>query len=240
MKTIELNVQRRDTAGKNEARRSRAQGQIPAVVYGAGKPTVPISVDRTALMDAFRHGAGDNAIFLLKLAGSDQSRHAMIKEMQRDPASRKPLHIDFVRVMMDTKIRVKVSLETVGVPKGVKTEGGILDFVTREVMIECLPGNIPAHVPIDVAELSIGDALRVSQVPALEGVTILEDADRVLVHVTHPTAEKAPEVAAAEAAAEITEPEVLKKGKVETEEPVEEKGKEKEKDKDKEKEKKEK
>jgi len=236
MKTIELNVQRRESVGKNEARRGRAKGQIPAVVYGAGKPTVPISVDRQALSDAFRHGAGDNAIFLLKLAGSDQSRHAMIKEMQRDPASRKPLHIDFVRVMLDTKIRVKVGLEVVGVAKGVKTEGGILDFVTREVMIECLPGNIPAHVPIDVAELAIGDALRVSQVPALDGVTILEDPERVLVHVTHPTAEKAPEVAAAEAATEITEPEVLKKGKVETEEA----GEEKEKDKDKEKDKKEK
>jgi large subunit ribosomal protein L25 len=237
MKTIELNVQRRESSGKNEARRSRAQGQIPAVVYGAGKPNVPISVDRVSLSEAFRRGAGENAIFLLKLAGSDQSRHAMIKEMQRDPASRKPLHIDFVRVMMDTRIRVKVGLEVVGVAKGVKTEGGILDFVTREVMIECLPGNIPAHVPIDVAELAIGDALRVSQVPAIEGVTILEDPERVLVHVTHPTAEKAPEVAA-EAVTEITEPEVLKKGKVATEEPVEEK--EKEKDRDKEKEKKEK
>src|SRR6516164_1700447 len=159
MKTIELNVEKRSTIGKNEARRDRVAGRIPAVVYGAGKPNVSISVDRKALSDVFREGAGENAIFLLKLAGSDQSRHAMIKEMQRDPASRKPLHIDFVRVMMDTKIRVKVSLEAVGVPKGVKTEGGILDFVTREVMIECLPGNIPAHVPIDVGELSIGDAL---------------------------------------------------------------------------------
>ena len=170
------------------------------------------------LADAFRHGAGENAIFLLKLAGPDQSRHAMIRDLQRDPVSRKPLHIDFVRVMMDTKIRVKVGIEVVGTAKGVKTEGGILDFVTREVEIECLPGNIPAHLPIDVSELSIGDALRISQVPAIEGVTVVDDPEKVLVHVTHPTAEKAPEVAAAEAAAEITEPEVLKKGKVVSEE----------------------
>ncbi|HEX7253917.1 MAG TPA: 50S ribosomal protein L25, partial [Thermoanaerobaculia bacterium] len=214
-------------------RRMRAKGQIPAVVYSAGKPTVPISVDHKALSQAFRGGAGENAIFLLKLGGSDQSRHAMIKEFQRDPVSRKPLHIDFVRVMMDTKIRLKVGIEVRGVAKGVKTEGGILDFVTREVEIECLPGNIPQHLPIDVSELSIGDALRVSQIPAIEGVAIVDDPDRVLVHVTHPTREAEPTVAAAEAATEITEPEVLKKGKVATaeEEVPEKEPKEKEKEK---------
>jgi large subunit ribosomal protein L25 len=233
MKTIELNVERRSTVGKNEARRSRAGGRVPAVVYGAGKPTVPVSVDRKALSDAFRHGAGENAIFLLKLAGSDQSRHAMIREFQRDPVSRKPLHIDFVRVLMDAKIRLKVAIEVVGVAQGVKTEGGILDFVTREVEIECLPNNIPEHLPIDVSELAIGDALRISQIPSIEGVTVVDDPEKVLVHVTHPTFEKAPEVAAAEAATEITEPEVLKKGKVATEEEPE--GKEKEKEKEKEK-----
>ena len=104
MKTIELNVEKRSTTGKNEARRDRVAGRIPAVVYGAGKPNVAISVNRKALSDVFREGAGENAIFLLKLGGSDQSRHAMIKEMQRDPVSRKPLHIDFVRVLMDVKI----------------------------------------------------------------------------------------------------------------------------------------
>src|SRR5262245_32924020 len=98
MKTIELTVERRSTQGKGAARQSRAAGKIPAVVYGAGKPTVPIIVDRRALSDAFRQGAGDNAIFLLKLSGSDQSRHAMIREFQRDPVTRHPVHIDFVRV----------------------------------------------------------------------------------------------------------------------------------------------
>ncbi|HYB54062.1 MAG TPA: 50S ribosomal protein L25 [Thermoanaerobaculia bacterium] len=218
MKTIELNVERREETGKNEARRSRARGRIPAVVYGAGKPTVPIALDRKALTDAFRKGAGENAIFLLKLAGSDQTRHAMIRELARDPVSREPLHIDFVRVLMDTKIRVKVPIEVVGLAKGVKSEGGILDFVTREVEIECLPGNIPAHLPIDVSELGIGDALRIASLPPVEGVTVVDDPEKVLVHVTHPTQEKEPEVAAAEAAAEPTEPEVLKKGKVATEE----------------------
>ncbi|HEY7575539.1 MAG TPA: 50S ribosomal protein L25 [Thermoanaerobaculia bacterium] len=233
MKTIELNVERRTETGKGEARRARAKGQIPAVVYGAGKPTVPIHLERRALTDAFRAGAGENAIFLLKLGGSDQSRHAMIRELSRDPVTREPLHIDFVRVLMDAKIKVNVPIEVVGIAKGVKTEGGILDFVTREVEVECLPGNIPAHLPLDVTELSIGDMLRVASLAAVEGVTILDDPDKVLVHVAHPTQEKEPEVAAAEAAAEPTEPEVLKKGKVVTEEEGEEKAPEKEREKEK-------
>ena len=228
MKTIELHVEKRSTIGKNEARRDRAKGRIPAVVYGAKKPTVPISVDRKALTDAFRGGGGENAIFLLKLAGTEQARHVMIKQLQQDPVSRKPLHIDFVRIEMTSKIRVKVSVEIVGVAVGVKTEGGILDIVTREVEVECLPGNIPKHMPVDVTALAIGDALRISQLVAPEGVTVVDDPEKVVVHVTHPTAEKEPEVAA-EAATEITEPEVLKKGKAATEEEGEEKEKEKEK-----------
>jgi large subunit ribosomal protein L25 len=221
-----LNVERRSTLGKNEARRERAKGKIPAVVYGSKKPTVSIHVDRKALTDAFRGGGGENAIFLLKMAGTDQTRHVMVKELQQDPLSRKALHIDFVRIEMTEKIRVKVSVEVTGVAAGVKNEGGILDFVTREIEVECLPGNIPKHIPVDVTALSIGDAIRVSQIAAPEGVTIVEDPEKVVIHVTHPTAEKEPEVAAAEAA-EITEPEVLKKGKAVTEEEGEEKEKEK-------------
>jgi len=231
MKTIELNVEKRSTTGKGEARRSRSAGQIPAVVYGAGKPNVPIAVNRKALSDLFREGAGENAIFLLKLAGSDQSRHAMIKELQRDPLSRKPLHIDFVRVLMDVKITLKVPVEVTGVSKGVKTDGGILDLVTREIEIECLPGNIPSSLTVDVTELAIGDAIRISEIPAVEGVTIVDNPEKVVVHVAHPAREEEP-AAAAETAVEPTEPEVLKKGKaVSEEEGAEEGKKEKEKEK---------
>ena len=224
MKTMDLEVERRSGRGKNEARRERAQGRIPAVVYGAGKPNVAISVGHKALADAFRGGAGENTIFLLKLSGSDQSRHAMIKELQKDPLSRKPMHIDFVRVLMDAKIRIEVPIEPVGIAVGVKTQGGILDFVTRQVEIECLPGNIPAHLAIDVSALEIGDALRVSQIPPVEGVTIVDDPEKVLLHVVHPTHEAEPVAAAVEPSAEPVEPEVLKKGKA-----VEPEGEEKEK-----------
>lgn len=223
MKTIELTVERRSTRGKNEARRTREAKKIPAVVYGAGKDTVPITVDTRALSDAFRGGAGENAIFLLRLQGSDQSRHAMIKEFQRDPVTRRPVHLDFVRVLMDTKIRVGVPVEIVGVARGVKVDAGILDFVTREIEIECLPGNIPEHLPVDVSDLGIGDALRVSAIQAPEGVTIMEDPERVVVHVAHPAQEAvaAPEAEAVEG--ESAEPEVLRKGKTVTEEEGEEK-----------------
>jgi large subunit ribosomal protein L25 len=223
MKTIELTVERRSTKGKNEARRTRASKRIPAVVYGAGKETVPITVDTRALSDAFRGGAGENAIFLLKLQGSDQSRHAMIKEFQRDPVTRRPVHLDFVRVLMDTKIRVGVPVEIVGIARGVKVDAGILDIVTREIEVECLPGNIPDNLPVDVSDLGIGDALRVSAIQAPEGVEILEDPERVIVHVAHPVQEvvATPEVEAVEAAA--AEPEVLRKGKAVAEEEGEEK-----------------
>ena len=219
MKTIELAVEKRSETGKNEARRSRAAGRIPAVVYGAGKPNVPISVDRKSLADLFREGAGENAIFLLKLQGSDQSRHAMIRELQRDPVSRKPLHIDFVRVLMDVKVTVKVPIEPVGVAIGVKAEGGILDVVTREIEIECLPADIPAHISVDVSGLSIGDAIRISELPPISGVTVVDNPEKVVVHVAHPTREEEPVAAAAEGAvAEPAEPEVLKKGKAVAEE----------------------
>ncbi len=234
MKTIELSVEKRSTTGKGEARRVRAGGRIPGVVYGANKPNVPISLDRKALADLFREGAGENAIFLLKLAGSDQSRHAMIRELQRDPVSRKPLHVDFVRVLMDVKITVEVPIEVVGVARGVKTDGGILDLVTREIEIECLPTNIPAHIAVDVSNLGIGDAIRVSDLPPIEGVRIVDNPEKVVVHVAHPTREEEPVAATAEGVTELAEPEVLKKGKaVSEEEEAEEKTDKKEKEKEK-------
>ena len=222
MDTIELNVERRQSVGKNEARRARAAGKVPAVVYGAKKETVPIFVDVKSLSDAFRKGAGENAIYLLKLAGTEQARHAMIKDLVRDPVSRKLLHVDFLRVLMDVKVRVSVPLDLQGVPKGVKQDGGILDFVTREIEIECLPGEIPAHLAVDVSEIGMGESLRVGQITAAAGIRILEDAEKVVAHVAHPQKEEevAAPVPGAEAAAPA-EPEVIKKGKVEVEEPEE-------------------
>ncbi|PYQ37109.1 MAG: 50S ribosomal protein L25, partial [Acidobacteria bacterium] len=143
--------------------------------------------------------------------GSDQTRHAMIRDFQRDPVSRRPVHLDFVRVRMDTKIRVKVPVEVVGIAKGVRVDGGILDFVTREIEIECLPTDIPEHLPVEVSELAIGDAIRLSEVRAPEGVEVVDDLEKVIVHVAHPAHEEVPVAPEAEiAAAEPAEPEVLR------------------------------
>ena len=222
MANIELEVERREAIGKNNARRARAAGKVPAIVYGAKKETVPIYVNTRALTTVFREGAGENSIYLLKMAGTDKARHAMIKEINRDPVSRKVLHIDFVRVLMDVKVRISVGLELVGTPIGVRQDAGILDFVTREIEIECLPNDIPAKIPVDVTEIAMGQSLRVSQIVPPPGIRILEDAERVIAHVAHPAKEEEAPVAGAEAAAAPAEPEVIKKGKVETEEAPEE------------------
>jgi large subunit ribosomal protein L25 len=226
MANIELKVERRQETGKNVARRARASGRVPAVVYGAKKETVPIYIEARQLTTAFRQGAGDNAIYLLKMAGTEQSRHAMIREINRDPVSRELLHVDFLRVLMDVKVRVSVAVELTGTPKGVKQDGGILDFVSREVEIECLPNDIPSTLPVDVSEVGMSESFRVGQIPAREGIRILDDPDKVIAHVAHPAKEEEVVVAAAEAAPASAEPEVIKKGKAETAEAAEEPKKE--------------
>jgi large subunit ribosomal protein L25 len=224
MDAITLAVERRTETGKNEARRVRRAGKVPGIVYGAGKPSVPVVVDRKALIDAFRGGARENAIYLLKMAGTDQTRHAMIKLLQRDPVSLEMLHVDFIRVLMDTRVRVRVPLELTGTAYGVKSEDGILDFVTREVEIECLPGDIPSAIQVDVSELHMNQSLRVSEIARSEAYRVVEDAERVVAHVGHPRREEevAPAEGAVAAAPEApAEPEVIKKGKVATEEDAE-------------------
>src|SRR4051812_14426298 len=139
--TMNIEVQPREETGKNANRRSRARGKIPAAVYGGGKESVSIEVDRKTLVDMMKGHSGENPIFLLKLG--DKDRHAMIRNMQVDPVSRQVIHIDFQRVLRDQKVRVAVPVELVGTAGGVKGGGGLLDFVTREGPLACLPGGIP-------------------------------------------------------------------------------------------------
>lgn len=228
---VVIEVERRRDTGKNAAIRAREAGRIPAVLYGGGKEmeTLALSVPRRALVDLLRKGLHANAVFLLKLKGTDQQRHVMIRDLTVHPVRRDILHVDFVRILLDKKLRVKVGVEVTGIPVGVKTEGGILDVVSRELMVECLPADIPQSIVADVTPLSIGSSLRVSDLPAGEKVSILEAPDRVIAHVSHARAEiVAPVAAEAAATAAVTptaaEPEVLKKGKKE-EEAAEPKGK---------------
>ncbi|HEX6900825.1 MAG TPA: 50S ribosomal protein L25 [Thermoanaerobaculia bacterium] len=207
--TMNIEVSPRQQTGKNANRRSRAAGKIPAVVYGGGKESVAIEVDRKTLMDMLRNHLGEHPIFLLKLG--DKERHAMIRNMQTDPVSRKVIHIDFQRVLMDQKVRVAVPVELKGTAFGVKTEGGMLDFVTREVNVECLPGEIPKHLDLDVTGLHVGQHAEAKDLELPQGVTLLDEPDKVIVSLGHGRLEAAAEGAGEDRA----EPEVIQRKKAE-------------------------
>jgi large subunit ribosomal protein L25 len=219
--TLEQNVLEanpREAGTKNHARRVRREGKIPAVVYGAGKDAMPVTVDPRHVLRILRSESGHNTIFDLAL-GSDKSK-AMIVDWQYEPIKGHLLHIDLKRIAMDRALRVSVPIMLQGVPAGVKTEGGILEQMLREVEIECLPGDIPGHIDVDVSELTFGKVIRVSDLPHNEKLKFLTDANQPVAHVTSVKEEvvATPEAVAAEAGATPAEPEVIKKGKAETDE----------------------
>lgn len=201
---------------KNAARRVRVQGKIPAVVYGAQEPSVAVEVDPKQILRILHSDAGHNSIFDLEI-GSARAK-AMIVDWQYEPIKGSLLHIDFKRIALDKPIRVEVPIHLVGVPVGVKTQGGILDQVQREVEIECLPADIPGHIDVDVSELAFGDVLRVSDLPHGGKLKFLTDANNTVAHIVAIKEEvvATPEAEAAAAAAAPAEPEVVKKGKQET------------------------
>ena len=216
MAELTLEVSRREDGGKNVARRYRASGKVPAVVYGGHRDPVAIIVDRKTVSELIQKSDhGVRSIFLLKMSGTDQQRHAMIKEIQIDPISRRMTHIDFVRVTMDEKVRVTVPVHIEGTAIGVK-EGGILDWQVRDLHVECLPGAIPDAINVDASNLGVHQYVRISELTLPEGVRVLDDPDRVVVGVTHAKAEVEAAPAEVEAAAPA-EPEVIKKGKPEEE-----------------------
>jgi large subunit ribosomal protein L25 len=207
MSELSIDVQKRTETGTNANRRLRQSGKIPAVVYGGGKDTVPIVVDRKTLIDLMKSGENENAIFLLKLADSGgQERHAMIHDLQIDPLTRQVIHIDFQRIVMTEKVRVQVPIELTGTAYGVKTEGGMIDFVHREVAVSCLPGDIPGHIELDVTDLHVGQHVEARELKLPDGVDLAEEPDRVIISLSHTKAEES-------AGAEGAEPEVIKRGK---------------------------
>jgi len=215
---IEAQVRSEESRGKNEARRLRVSGKIPAVVYGAKKDTVAVSVDPKEISRILQSETGHNTIFDLKLG--NENTKAMIVDWQYEPIKGKLMHIDMKRIAMDQKLRVKVPIQLSGVPEGVKTQGGILEQVLREVEIECLPTNIPKSIDADVTALVFGEVLRVSDLPHSADMKFLTDENQTVAHITAVKEEVAPtpEAVAEAAAAVPAEPEVIKKGKQETEE----------------------
>ncbi len=218
--TIEQNIleaQQREAGTKNDARRVRREGKIPAVVYGAGKDSVAVSVDPRQVSRILRSESGHNTIFDLALNGGENIK-AMIVDWQYEPIKGSLMHIDLKRIAMDKALRVNVPIVLKGEALGVKTEGGILEHILREVEIECLPGDIPSHIDVDISHLVFGTVLRVSDLQLGDKLKVLTEANHPVAHVVSVKEEvvATPEAVAAEAGAPA-EPEVIKKGKQEVE-----------------------
>jgi large subunit ribosomal protein L25 len=220
----------RASRGKNEARRMRVAGKIPAVVYGAFQDPVSIAVDPRAIRKIVHSDSGYNTIFDLAIEGAETTP-VMLVDRQVDPVHGRLLHVDFKRIDLTKRLRVSVPVHTEGEAKGIKLEGGLLELVTRFVEIECLPDDIPEHFTIDVTELMIGQTKRAGEVALTGSMKLLSPAEAVIAHVValraeevvaEPEAAVTPEAGAAPVAGE---PEVIKKGKKDEEAPAEEKGK---------------
>src|SRR5579862_1363231 len=218
LETNLLEAQPREAGTKNKARRVRRDGKIPAVVYGAGKDSLSISVDPRVVTRILNSDTGHNTIFDLALKDGERTK-AMIVDWQYEPIKGKLLHIDLKRIALDKVLRVSVPIVLVGEAAGVKQEGGIMEQMLREVEIECLPGDIPSHIDADVSQLTFGKVLRVSELPHSEKLKFITDANQPVAHVTSVKEEvvATPDATAAEAAAPA-ENEVMKKGKQENDE----------------------
>jgi large subunit ribosomal protein L25 len=222
-----LDAKKRDSRGKNEARRLRVSGRIPAVVYGARKAGeapegVPVAVDPKEVLRILHSESGANTLINLTLDGGES--RVMVREYQLDPVTHQLLHADFYQLAMDRAIEVSVPIVIKGEPAGVKVQGGVLDFVTRDIQVQCLPTDIPEHIDVDVSELMLHQSIRVRDLATNPKWKAVTDGETMLVHVVMPKAEEvvAPAADAAVAVAAVpgapgAEPEVIKKGKTDKE-----------------------
>lgn len=225
-KDITVDAEVRSSRGKNEARRTRRAGQIPAVVYGAHKDPISVALDPRAILKIVRSSTGYNTIFSLAITGGETTP-VMVVDQQVDPIKGTLLHADLKRIDLTKRIRVTVPVHTAGEPKGVKVQGGLLEVISRAVEIECLPDDIPEGFTVDVSELMIGQSKRASDVALSGSMKLTSSADTVIAHIVALRAEAAPAAEGAAAPAATPEPEVVKKGKKEEEAPAEDKGKKK-------------
>jgi large subunit ribosomal protein L25 len=233
--TFTVVAEPREDFGKNAAHRTRAAGRIPGIVYGGGGPVIPVSVDPDGIREILHSESGHNAIFMLEVRGKAPAR-AMVRDWQVEPIRGGLLHVDLVRIALDAKLKLQVAIHVTGEPKGVKVDGGIFEFMLRELEVECLPDDIPDGITVDVSGLALNQNLRVSELPVGPKVKVLTDANRIVAHVVPPRAEEEVKPAAETAEATPAEPEVIRKGKAEEEgaeaeggEEKKEKGEEKEK-----------
>jgi large subunit ribosomal protein L25 len=210
-------AERRNIFGKNASRRIRREGKIPAILYGEGIENVPLVLNKKDLFAIMKTETRENTIF--KIQYDSESQNVMIKEIQKNPATDELFHVDLVQILMDRAIRVSIPLQLTGEAVGVKTEGGFVDFVTRQMDIECLPVNIPEYIPVDISGLHLHQSLKVGDLAPPEGVKFLIEPGTVIVLIQVPHAEEVEVKPAEEAVAEeVKEPEVIKKERAEKEE----------------------
>ena len=211
--SLVIKSEKRDVFGKNASRRIRKGGLIPAILYGEGADNVPLVVSKKDVIKILKSESGENTIF--GIVFDSEEANVMIKALQLDPTTDELLHADLIKIAMDKEIRVQVPIELVGEAIGVKSEGGFVDFMAREVEIECLPGNIPDHLTVDISGLHLHQSVKAGEIVIPEGVKLLADPGAVIIMVQVPHEEKVEvkpeEEAAAAAAAEPAEPEVIKK-----------------------------
>jgi len=220
-KDITVTAEVRATRGKNEARRLRARGFIPAVVYGAYKDSISIGLSPKELIHILNSKTGHNTIFNLAIQGGE-STPVMVVDSQRDPVKGNMLHADLKRIDLEKRIRVSVPVITEGEAAGIKLQGGLLEIISREVEIECLPDEIPEHFVVDVSSLMIGQSVRAGGIPITGSMRLISGPEAVIAHVVAMRAEEVAPAAAVEVAptaegAPAAEPEVIKKGKKEEE-----------------------
>lgn len=212
--SISIKAERREVFGKNVSRRLRRTGMIPAILYGANEANVPLTLNKKDVFMILRSETGENTIF--QVSFDSETKNAMIKDLQMDPVTDEILHADLVQIAMDKVIRVSIPVITVGDAVGVKTEGGFVDFVTREIEVECLPKDIPEHIEIEISDLHLRQSRKVEDIVVPDEIKILTEPDVVVVHIEVPAKEEEIEVPEEEEIiAEEEEPEVIKKEKPE-------------------------
>jgi large subunit ribosomal protein L25 len=216
MMSFTIKAEKRDVFGKNASRRLRRLDRIPAVLYGEKTASIPLVLDKKDVIMILKSDSGENTIF--KVAFDSKAQDAMFKDLQINPVTDELVHADLIHISMDKALRVNVPVELQGDPVGAKTEGGFVDFMAREVEIECLPKDIPEQILIDISALHLHESLKVSDIVAPEGVKLISDPATVVVLIAVPHKEEEEVVKPAEeevVAAEPTEPELIKKERAE-------------------------
>lgn len=216
MQQVELKAQPRAEAGRNKVKHLRRQGLVPGVVYGAHRKAEAIQLRELDLTNLIHKAHSENVLVQLKLDDKGSGRLALLQDVQHDPITRRIVHVDFHEIHADETFTVDVPVQALGEPVGVRVAGGVLEYVMRELRVRCLPKDLPERICVDVTNLEIGQNIHVGDIKAPEGVELLDDKDAAVLAVVAPTVEEEP--VAAEGAATLTEPEVIKEKKGEEEE----------------------